>query len=136
MHLLATQSGVIDDGDEAVDLAQSPGDLALISAADSELAALARAHDGLGDEAPSLRLANQMQLSHNLSVDVYLEQTLAGAKLVILRLLGGKAYWSYGLDETVAAASKHGFQLVVLPGDGQPDPELLAQSTLPEEQVL
>ncbi|MEM8686716.1 MAG: cobaltochelatase subunit CobN [Pseudomonadota bacterium] len=136
MHLLATQSGVIDDGDEAVDLAQSPGDVALISAADSELAALARAHDALGDEAPSLRLANQMQLSHNLSVDVYLEKTLAGAKLVVLRLLGGKAYWSYGLDETVAAARQLGFQLVVLPGDGQPDPELLAHSTLPEEQVV
>ena len=84
MHLLATQSGVIDDGNEAVDLAQSPGDVALISAADSELAALARAHDGLGADGVSLRLANQMQLQHNLSVDVYLDRTLSGAKLVVL----------------------------------------------------
>ena len=136
MHLLATQSGVIDDGEEAVDLAQSPGDVALISAADSELAALARAHDGLGADAPSLRLANQMQLQHHLSVDVYLEQTLAGAKLVVLRLLGGKAYWSYGLEQTVEAARDHGFQLAVLPGDGQPDPELMAHSTLPEDQTV
>ena len=45
MHLLAAQSGVIDDGGEAVDLGQEPGDIVVISAADSELAALARAHD-------------------------------------------------------------------------------------------
>lgn len=136
MHLLATQSGVIDDGNEAVDLAQSPGDVALISAADSELAALARAHDALGADAVSLRLANQMQLQHNLSVDVYLERTLSGAKLVVLRLLGGKAYWSYGLEQTVEAAREHGFQLAVLPGDGQPDPELMTYSTLPEDQTV
>lgn len=104
MHLLATQSGVIDDGSEAIDLGQSPGDVTVISAADSELAALARAHDALGNDGPSLRLANQMQLQHNMSVDVYLEQTLAGAKLVVLRLLGGKAYWSYGLEQTLEAA--------------------------------
>ncbi len=136
MHLLATQSGVIDDGSEAIDLGQSPGDVTVISAADSELAALARAHDALGNDGPSLRLANQMQLQHNMSVDVYLEQTLAGAKLVVLRLLGGKAYWSYGLEQTLEAARERGFRLAVLPGDGQPDPELIANSNLPEEQVV
>lgn len=135
MHLLATQSGVIDDGTEAIDLGQTPGDVVVISAADSELATLARAHDRLGEDGPSLRLANQMQLQHNMSVDVYLEQTMAGAKLVVLRLLGGKAYWSYGLEQTVDAAREHGFQLAVLPGDGQPDPGLIANSTLPAEQT-
>ena len=45
MHLLATTSGVIDGGAEAVDLGQSPADIIVLSAADSELACLARAHD-------------------------------------------------------------------------------------------
>jgi cobaltochelatase CobN len=38
MHILATQSGVIGDAIEPVDLAQEPGDIVVISAADSELA--------------------------------------------------------------------------------------------------
>ena len=70
MHLLATTSGVIDGAAEAVDLAQSPADLVVLSAADSELAALARAHDQ--DPIP-LRLANLMALQHPLSVDLYIE---------------------------------------------------------------
>ncbi len=130
MHLLATQSGVIDDGSEAVDLGQSPGDVVVISAADSELSALARAHDG----SFKLRLANQMQLQHNLSVDVYLENTLRHAKLVVLRLLGGKAYWSYGVDQVADAARQFGFSLVVLPGDGQADQELMAYSNIEPAQ--
>ena len=39
-----------------------------------------------------------MQLKHNFSVDLYAEKTLAGARLVVLRLLGGKSYWPYGLE--------------------------------------
>ena len=42
MHLLATTSGVIDGGAEAVDLGQTPASIIVLSAADSELANLAR----------------------------------------------------------------------------------------------
>ena len=40
MHLLAAQPGSISDGAEAVDLGQDPADLVVLSAADTELAAL------------------------------------------------------------------------------------------------
>lgn len=132
MHLLAVQSGVIDDGSEAVDLGQEPGDVVVLSAADTELAALAGARDAIG-EGPSLRLANLMQLAHNMSVDVYVEKTLAHARLVVLRLLGGSAYWPYGLDQVAACCRENGIALAVLPGDAKPDPDLLARSTLPLE---
>ena len=127
MHLLATTSGVIDGAAEAVDLAQSPADLIVVSAADSELASLARAHDG----APcSLRLANLLQLQHPLSVDLYIEKTLSHARLIVLRVLGGTSYWSYGLDQIEAMARERGTMLCVLPGDAQPDPDLTGRSTL------
>ena len=71
-----------------------------------------------------LRLANLLQLQHNLSVDLYIEKTLATAKLIVLRLLGGASYWSYGLDQIEALARERGIALAVLPGDAQPDPEL------------
>jgi cobaltochelatase CobN len=127
MHLLATTSGVIDGAAEAIDLAQSPADIVVLSAADSELAALARAHDGT--PCP-LRLANLLQLQHPLSVDLYVEKTLSHAKLIVLRILGGASYWSYGLDQVEATARERGIKLCLLPGDAQPDPDLTRRSTL------
>ena len=49
MHLLAAQPGAISDGTEAVDLGQTTSDIVVLSAADTELACLAAAHDR-GDE--------------------------------------------------------------------------------------
>ena len=69
MHLLVTQPGEISDGTEAVDLGQSAGDIIFLSAAASELALLSDAAGNLPD-LPSLRLANLMQLTHNMAVDV------------------------------------------------------------------
>jgi cobaltochelatase CobN len=130
MHLLATAAGVVDGAAEAVDLDQSPGDIVVLTAADSEIALLARAYGRLAEPRPSLRLANLLQLQHNLSVDLYLERTLARAKLIVLRLLGGQSYWSYGLSELMSHCRRAGIQLAVLPGDAHADPQLSARSTV------
>ncbi|MEE2952228.1 MAG: cobaltochelatase subunit CobN [Pseudomonadota bacterium] len=124
MHLLLAQKGTIDDGGEAIDLGQSPADLVLLSAADTEIAGLSAAAHRLGDEAPSLRLANLLRLKHPMSVDTYVERTLRHARLVVVRLLGGRAYWPYGLDALLASAQANGTKLCVLPGDDKPDPGL------------
>ena len=79
MHLLAAQPGGIVDGSEAVDLGQTPGDIVVLSAADTELAGLAQAYAALGDGLPSLRLANLLILTHNLSVDAYTDDVIAEA---------------------------------------------------------
>ena len=81
MHLLAGDVQRIDDADAAVDLEQPPGDIVFLSAADTEIAALAAVPRGNG--APSLRFANLGRLSHPLSVDLYLDRTVAGAKLAV-----------------------------------------------------
>ena len=133
MHLLATQTGVIDGNAEAVDLAQTPGDIVIISAADSELSSLARAHDARPEAGPTLRLANLMALGHNLSVDTYIDSTLSAAKLIIVRCLGGQSYWSYGIEQLSALARSTNIKLALLPGGTDPDPDLTVQSTLPPE---
>ena len=130
MHLLKAQPGVVADGSEAVDLAQTPGDIVVLSAADTELASLAAARGMLGETFSSVRLANLMQLSHNASVDLYCETIIAEARLVIVRLLGGKSYWPYGVEQIVETCAGTGAALVLLPGDDQPDPELAAYSTV------
>ncbi|XAZ21955.1 hypothetical protein LVY75_24450 [Sinorhizobium sp. B11] len=92
MHLLLAQQGTISDGDEAIDLGQSPGDILFLSAADTELAAIAAAHSG-GEGGYSLRLASLMSLKHPMSVDAYVERTARHAKLIIVRALGGASYF-------------------------------------------
>ena len=130
MHLLAAQPGAIADGAEAVDLGQTPGDIVVLSAADTELAMLADARAGFGGDFPTLRLANLMQLGHNMSVDLYVEAVVAKAKLVVVRLLGGRGYWPYGVDEIARACRESGAALAFLPGDDQPDAELAEISSL------
>ena len=46
-----------------------------------------------------IRIANYLSLNHPFSVDSYLADTVSGAKLVVVRLLGGSGYWSYGVQE-------------------------------------
>ena len=133
MHLLQAQPGGIADGSEPVDLGQSPGDIVVLTAADTELASLAAAQSRLDDDAPSLRLANLMNLAHNMSVDLYAESVAARAKLVIVRLLGGVSYWPYGVEQIAATCRENEIPLALLPGDDQPDAELAALSTLAPE---
>ena len=93
MHLLAAQPGAVSDGSEAIDLGQSPGDIIVLSAADTELSLLAQACGQLTDNVdgfPSVRLANIMHLAHNMSVDLYVDDMIRSAKLVVVRLLGGR----------------------------------------------
>ncbi len=133
MHLVAGETERIDDGSAAVDLDQSPGDIVLISAADSELAAFAAAARRAG-AGPSLRLANLMRLGHPYSVDLYFEKTLSKAKLVVLRLIGSAGYWPYGLEALRALSRGGGPKLIVVPGgDERWDPALEAYCTVPIE---
>jgi len=133
MHLLAAQPGGIVDGSEAVDLGQSPGDIVFASSADTELACLARAQVSLGESAPSLRLANLMNLGHNLSVDSWLDATVSSARLVIVRLLGGESYWPYGVERLADLCRERNIALALLPGDDKSDSELVSRANLPPE---
>src|SRR5258707_1955449 len=118
MHLLAAQPGTIADGAAAVDLAQSPAEIVILSAADSEIACLAAAQRQLVHampDWPSLRLANLMRLGHNYSVDLYAERMIVPARLGIARILGGRAYWAYGVYKLVALFPERCIQLSLLP---------------------
>lgn len=133
MHLLAAQPGGINDGSEAIDLGQTSGEIIFLSAADTELTALADAQTKLVQDCnqmPTLRLANIMHLAHNMSVDLYVEQVIKGAKLVVVRLLGGRGYWSYGADEILAVCQKNKIPIAFLPGDDQADTELDALTSV------
>ena len=96
-------------------------------------ARLAQARRRLGDGYPRLRLANLMQLAHPMSVDGYVEDVVAEARLLLVRLLGGVGYWRYGVEQVAQACRTRGIALAVVPGDDKPDPELASWSTLGAE---
>ena len=130
MHLLTLRPGTVVEGDEAVDLGQTPGDIVVLSAADSDLSCLVRAAADLGDGAPSVRLANLLQLQHPLSVDVFAERIVAKARFVCVRLLGGRSYWPYGLEELARTCRERKIAFAALLSDDASDPDSEALSTL------
>ncbi len=132
MHLLATRPGGYAAGDGVVDLGQTPADVVILSAADTDLALLADACEHAPDDGPSLRLASLLALRSNASVDLYFDAVLERARVVIVAMMGGTSYWPYGVErliERAREATPHRLELVLVPGDDTPDPELARFST-------
>lgn len=130
MHLLAAKPGGFVEDPGIVDLDQSPGDLVILSAADSCLGALAQTAQRLPADYPSIRLANWMHLVKPAAFDLYRDKVIDHARLVVLSLLGGSAYWSYGLEQLQQWAEQSGRELVVVPGDDNVDQSLFAAGTV------
>lgn len=134
MHLLRTQPGGFVSDDNIADLGQTPAELVILCSGDSSLALLAEAAQQLPDDYPSLRLANPMQVQNHASVDLYVDEVLRHAKVILISLHGGIAYWRYGIERLVEL-SRRGVQLILVPGDDRPDPELSDLSTvIPEDR--
>ncbi|MGD1943194.1 MAG: cobaltochelatase subunit CobN [Leptolyngbyaceae cyanobacterium] len=132
MHrLAATPGGWTPDTDGVIFVEQSPAPLIFMTTADTDIQCLARVVAQWPSAAPELRVVNLLQLQQELAIDAYGETVLAQAQVIVLRLLGGRAYWSYGLEVTRAIAQTHGISLIVLPGDDCPDPDLMSHSTVP-----
>jgi cobaltochelatase CobN len=129
MHLLRTQPGGFVSDDNIADLGQTPAELVILCSGDSSLALLAEAAQQLPDDYPSVRLANPMQVQNHASVDLYVDEVLRHARVILISLHGGIAYWRYGVERLVEL-SQRGVQLILVPGDDRPDPELSDLSTV------
>ncbi|MGB7416220.1 MAG: cobaltochelatase subunit CobN [Thermosynechococcaceae cyanobacterium] len=136
MHRLAAMPGGWDAGTEGVIfIEQTPAPLVVLTAADTDIQVLAKATHELPEDFPDLRVANLLQLQQQLTIDTYAEDVLSHAQIIVLRLLGGRSYWSYGLEVVQETVAKTGAALLVLPGDDRPDLDLMSQSTVPLAKV-
>ena len=135
MHLLQARPGGYLDEDGIAYLPQDPAPLAILSSADSEIALLARALEGMGPDFPQVRLANWLILRQHAAIDLYCDEVLAQARVVVVSLLGGRNYWPYGVERLEGLARERGAALILVPGDDQPDPELFQRSTVPAEEA-
>src|SRR5215475_1166387 len=135
MHLLTTSAASLDDIVEPIDLGQPPGDIAVLSFADSDLAGLATAWAAERDALPSVRLAQLRDLKHPMSVDLWIERVGQHAKVIVVRLLGGLDWWRYGAERLASLARERGIALALLPGEDRDDPRLADASTMAAEEL-
>ncbi|ALF54805.1 cobalamin biosynthesis protein CobN [Nostoc piscinale CENA21] len=135
MHRINAKSVGWNQSESLMFLEQTPAPFVFITAADTDIQTLAAAVTKLPTNFPALRVANLLQLQQQITIDTYSEQVLELAKVIILRLLGGRAYWGYGLEVVQEIVQRNGTTLIVMPGDDALDPELVAQSTVPVEIV-
>ncbi|MFN9870159.1 MAG: cobaltochelatase subunit CobN [Cyanobacteriota bacterium] len=132
MHRLAAVPG--EESDEGVTFVeQPPAPVVLLSSAATDLAAvaglLAAEPDLLGEELRALHLA---ALAHPAVLDHYLAATLSQARLVVVRLLGGRGHWSYGLERLRAWQQEEvGRVLLVLAGTADEDHSLASLGSVP-----
>jgi cobaltochelatase CobN len=136
MHRLATIPGGWTPAAEGVIfIDQQPAPIVVITAADTDIQTLAAATAQLPEEFPALRVVNLLQLQQQLTIDTYAEDVLSQAKVIIVRVIGGRSYWSYGLEVVEELAQQTGTKLVILPGDERPDPNLISHSTVSLSEV-
>jgi cobaltochelatase CobN len=135
MHLLATTSTTLDEIVEPVDLGQPPGDVLILSFADSDLSGLAAAWAMERDALPSVRLAHLRDLRHPMSVDLWIDRVAGHAKVIVVRLLGGLDWWRYGVERLCTLARERAIVLALLPGEDRDDPRLAEASTLPPSEL-
>ncbi|MEM9388732.1 MAG: cobaltochelatase subunit CobN, partial [Pseudomonadota bacterium] len=145
MHMLAAQpGGFVDDDSIVTRLEQTPADVVILSAADTTLALLAEAHPARGGEFsghagkvgaayPTVRLANLLHLRQHASIDLYVDDVLQHAKVIIVDHLGGESYWPYGTERIVSLCRERSIQLAMFSGDNTEDANLLVNSSVDAE---
>ncbi|MGB8698420.1 MAG: cobaltochelatase subunit CobN [Thermosynechococcaceae cyanobacterium] len=135
MHRLAAIAGGWEAGasEGVIFIEQTPAPLVVLTAADTDIQLLAQAVSQ-GPESP-VRVASVLQLQQQLTIDTYAETVLSQAEVILVRLLGGRAYWSYGLEAVRETVAQTGAALIVVPGDDRPDLDLMSHSTVPLQTV-
>lgn len=135
MHLLSARPGghVEDEGQGVVRVSQTPGEIVVLSAADTVLSLLADVAVQLDPAYPTVRLANLMWLRQPASADLYVDDVLCHARVVIIDHLGSPSDWAYVVERVTALARERGQWLAMFSGDFNEDPQLLLRSTAPPE---
>ena len=140
MHLLSTRpGGFVEDDSIITRLDQTPAEMVVLSSADTTLSLLADAYrlwqqSEAPGAVPTLRLANLLHLRQSASLDLYIDEVLQHARLVIVDHLGAESAWPYGIEQLRKLALQRGQQLAMFSGDSQEDAELLAKGTLAPAQ--
>ncbi len=132
MHRLASIPGDRTEDDGALFVEQPPAPVVLLSSADTDLLAVSQLLEAEPALLPAdLRALNLSSLQHPAVIDHYVATTLASTRLVVVRLLGGRGHWSYGLECLRHwAEGGEGRQLLVLAGTAEEEQALASLGSL------
>jgi cobaltochelatase CobN len=110
---------------------QTPGDVVFLSAADTDLAA---ASLWVGCFGKRLRLSHAASLRQPAAADYFVRTVAAGSRLVVARLLGGRAYFPHLLQAFADLREQpERPRLLFLPATGSEDAELEELSDFPRQ---
>lgn len=124
MHWTAAQPGCLDSERELILIDQTPGEIVFLSAADTDLACVASVWSGqFGNR---LRIAHAFPLRQPVAADHYLETVIRHARLVVARLLGGRAYFAHFLQGLLDLKDS---------GDDRPQILILSGTDADEEEL-
>ncbi|MGB1416178.1 MAG: cobaltochelatase subunit CobN [Synechococcus sp.] len=126
MHRLASCPGV-DPPEDVVLVEQPAAEVLFLSSAGTDLSTLSH----LLDASSMQRWQNRIRalalscLDHPAQLDHYLSTTACSARLIVVRLLGSRGHWSYGLDQLQRwQREADDRQLIVLAGTADQDSAL------------
>jgi cobaltochelatase CobN len=105
--------------------------IAFISAVETDLVAARAACALLPTDFPPVAVLPSYALADENAV----RAALLDARVVVVRILGGRAYFKAGFAAIATLARERGLQVVAIPGEAQADPELDACSTVPLETL-
>ena len=134
MHRLAPNANPEDlEGSEAPLISHGPAPVVVLSSAPTDLLALERVlsqrPSPLRETLVGLPLT---ALSHPAVIDHYIRDALAQTRVLLVRLLGGRGHWSYGLEQLrhwqQASAGRH---LLILAGTPEEDQMLASLASVP-----
>ncbi len=106
--------------------------LRFVTTADTEILATAAAVRRLPEGFPEVRCANPQGTRDQ---DPFLDHVLDGARVVVIRVLGGRRGWQGGVDRLAERCRAAGIALIALGGEARPDAEMTALSTVPSGAV-
>mgnify|MGYP003387867369 CR=1 FL=1 len=129
MHIVTSKSHQSKNHEKTLNRSQDSADIIFLSSADTEISLLSKSVRRVS-KYPSIRLTNVLNLAEHKSIDAYISKTVSKAKIVIIRILGGKSYWNYGVDKLVEDQIKKKYEIIFFPGDDKFDEQLYALSSI------
>jgi cobaltochelatase CobN len=106
--------------------------LRFLTTADTEILATAEAVRRMPASFPEVRCANPAGVLDN---EALLDDLLAGARVVLCRILGGRRGWEEGFDALRARCGERGIAMLALGGEAEPDAEMTSLSLAPAGAV-
>jgi cobaltochelatase CobN len=130
MHWTAAQPGCLDIERELVLIEQTPGEIVFLSAADTDLSCVASVwRERFGKR---LRIAHAFSLRQPVAADHYIETVLRKSKLVVARLLGGRAYFAHFIQGVLDLKEEPVRpKFLIFPGTESDDDEFALLSDFP-----